>query len=234
MFTLNQDDILDPTTSRQYPQVLEARRQQFRSFIHNAGSCVKVTVDCLTHELRLPQGSLASRCSTTQPSATSLRLFLSEPSSETQKITLGGHTDIGLITFLFHILGGLQILPADADNTFESWRYVKPQADCAVVNLGDILVEWTGGLVRSSLHRVAVAPGEQASVPRQSLAYLVRPARGTTMERLRGPHSLVPRLLEGEEGDRRLVSEWAAERAAQITKGEQRPRTIGGLGARGR
>ena len=154
-------------------------------------------------------------------------MLLSHPNTQTTDISLGGHTDIGTITMLFNIVGGLQILPASSANEFDNWRFIQPMPGCALINLGDTLVEWTGGVLRSSLHRVVTPPGEQGSATRQSLAYLVRPAREATMARLKSP--LIPQPAEGDESrDTQSVSEWAANRTMQIIKGELRPRTIGG------
>ena len=117
-------------------------------------------------------------------------------------------------------------MPAAAENTYENWRFIKPQQGCAIVNLGDTIVEWTSGVLRSSLHRVVNPPGQQAAVTRQSLAYLVRPAREKTMQRLKG--SKIPVIPEVQLDSDVSVTEWASTRAAQIMRGELRPRTIGG------
>ncbi|TGO74409.1 hypothetical protein BELL_0285g00060 [Botrytis elliptica] len=90
------------------------------------------------------------------------------------QITLGGHTDIGTIMMLFNIAGGLQILPSSAENCNENWQYIRPVPGCALINTGNMMVEWTGGMLRSSLHRVVTAPGKGAGVTRLSLAYLLR------------------------------------------------------------
>lgn len=150
----------------------------------------------------------------------------SEPSSEGDSINLGGHTDIGSITLLFNVVGGLQILPADRENKRGNWLYVKPEPGHAVVNIGDTLVEWTGGLLRSSLHRVVTAPGEQALVARESVAYLVRPRNSASMQRLNG--GIVPPVKEGEVDETRSVNEWAAWRAKRVMLGQLKPQTKGG------
>lgn len=77
------------------------------------------------------------------------------------RIAFAGNTDVGLITMLFNILGGLQILPAGAENKNENWLYIKPQPGCAIIDSVDTLVERTGGVLCSALHRVITPPGEQ-------------------------------------------------------------------------
>lgn len=72
-------------------------------------------------------------------------------------------------------VGGLQILPADAENVDAHWRYVRPEPGCALISLGDLMVQWSGGILRSNLSRVVTSPGEQAGCTRSSMTYLVRP-----------------------------------------------------------
>lgn len=86
-------------------------------------------------------------------------------------ITLGAHTDYGSVTILFNKLGGLQVMPPSSTE----WKYVRPEPDCAIVNLGDALVKLLGGRVHSGLHRVVTAPGDQATLPRTSVVYFARP-----------------------------------------------------------
>jgi isopenicillin N synthase-like dioxygenase len=229
MYSLGQDDMVGNGPPRKNPETIEENREKCQEFFRNAHSVVTVILGALERQLGLPRGTLERLCPLDEPSDTSLRLLLSHPQSvaDDKRITLGGHTDIGTITLLFHVAGGLQILPAGSENTHENWRYIRPELGCALINLGDTLVEWTGELLRSSLHRVVSAPGAQVSVPRRSLAYLVRPKRDALMRRLEGG-SLIPRLTDEEEEETRSVSEWAAWRAGQIMKGELKPQTRGG------
>lgn len=229
MYTVGQDDMLGTTSARRNPDPLEDHRTQARSFFLSAGGAVKTILSGLDTSLGLSRGTLSGLCPLDKPSDTSLRMLLSRPltaEDSNSRITLGGHTDIGSITMLFNIVGGLQVLPAAAENVPENWRYIKPQPGSAVVNLGDTIVEWTGGVLRSSLHRVVNPPGQQAAVTRQSLAYLVRPAREMTMRRLRSVE--IPPVAEGEQDNTTPVTEWAMARAGQIIRGELRPRTTGG------
>ncbi|KAJ4288923.1 hypothetical protein N0V90_011264 [Kalmusia sp. IMI 367209] len=231
MYTLGQDDIVGNNTPRKNPDSIEAEREACREFFLNAHKVIDTILGCLDEHLGLKTGTLASLCPIDEQSDTSLRLLQSKPQETTtdaKRITLGGHTDIGTITLLFHVVGGLQILPAGRANAYENWQYVKPQPNCALVNIGDTLVEWTGGLLRSSLHRVVAAPGDQAKVQRQSLAYLVRPARNVSMRRLHS--NVIPVVRDGEEEDTRTVTDWAAQRAGQIIRGELKPQTHGGRG----
>ncbi|KAL3460050.1 oxidoreductase [Aspergillus heterothallicus] len=228
LYSINQDDIVGNRPARINAPPLESHRQDIKSFITNAHTALQTVFNSLDIQLGLTPGTLSALCPLTQESETSVRL-LSSPAQyapDYDRITLGGHTDIGAITLLFNVVGGLQILPAGSENVMSNWRYIKPEPGCAIVNIGDTLVEWTGGLLRSSLHRVVTAPGEQVGVPRRSVAYLVRPANSASMRRLRG--GLIPAVGEGDEEETRPVNEWAAWRSRQVMLGLLKPQTRGG------
>jgi isopenicillin N synthase-like dioxygenase len=128
--------------------------------------------------------------------------------------SLLAHTDFGSVTLLWNILGGLQILPQDAgqsdpDGISTKWQYVKPQAGCVIVNMGDAMVSFSGGLIRSNLHRVVPPPGEQAKYTRYSSAYFMRPEDGVFMRAVKGGDVIPPENGEGE-GKPYTAKEWVA------------------------
>ena len=229
MYNISQDDMLGNGPPRQNPEPIETNRQECQEFFKYAHTAVCMVLLQLDKQLGLASGTLTELISPRKLSDTSARLLLSSPQSTSEggRITLGGHTDIGVITLLFNVAGGLQILPADSENINTNWRYVRPEPGCAVINLGDTLVEWTGGVLRSSLHRVVTAPGEQAGVTRQSVAYLIRPDHDRSMRRLNGSN-VIPPLADGEEDETRSVDDWAAWRARQVMNGELKAQTRGG------
>ncbi|KAE8360750.1 hypothetical protein BDV27DRAFT_167463 [Aspergillus caelatus] len=228
LYSINQDDILGNRPPRTNAGPIESKRMQLQAFIRHCSAALGVVLGALDDQIGLEQGTLAAVSPLDDESETSVRLLCSPPQSapEYDRITLGGHTDIGTMTILFHVVGGLQILPAGKENAMENWQYVRPEPGCALVNVGDTLVEWTGELLRSSLHRVMTAPGDQALVQRQSVAYLVRPAQKASMRRIRG--GKIPPLSEGEEEEIRPVNEWAAWRSRQIILGHLKPQSRGG------
>lgn len=227
LYNINQDDILGNRPARRNAEPIETRRGEVRQFIHHSHAVEEVILAQLDSQLRLPPGTLSALSPLDQVSETSVRLLLTQSQSNPRhdSIALGGHTDIGTITLLFNVLGGLQILPAGSENKMANWLYVKPEPGCVVVNIGDTIVEWTGGLLRSSLHRVIMAPGEQAAVPRRSVAHLVRSRTSASIRRLKG--GLIPPVAEGED-ETRSVNEWAAWRARQVMLGELKLQTRGG------
>lgn len=228
VYTLSQDDILGNSPPRANPKPVESHRREYQKFFEHTHGAAKIILNHLDRQLDLRPGTLAALSSLNKPSATALRLLWSpaQPALDPRRINFGGHTDIGTITLLFNVAGGLQVLPVGLENTNENWRYIRPQQGCAIINIGDTLTEWTGGALRSSLHRVVSPPGKQAQVPRQSLAYLVRAERNATVQRLK-EGDVIPRLKDGEAEDMRTVDSWAAWRAQQIMNGERKPQTRG-------
>jgi isopenicillin N synthase-like dioxygenase len=95
------------------------------------------------------------------------------PATPTQRRRLGevvrnpAHSDLGTLTFLFQRdIGGLEI--ADMSSTDETTtaaveknaRFVgiDPKPGTIVVNIGYLLMRWTNGRWRNTVHRVGVPP----------------------------------------------------------------------------
>ena len=123
-------------------------------------------------------------------------------------MALGEHTDFGSVTVLFNRLGGLQVLLPGEEG---EWLYVRPLEGHAIVNLGDAMVRFTGGLLRSNIHRVVAPPGEQAGETRYSLVYFARPEDDVVLKRLES--SVIPLLAEGEEEEDINAMDWVNRRA---------------------
>jgi len=91
------------------------------------------------------------------------------PIDESQAV-LSAHTDFGSLSFLHNRLGGLQVLPPGS----ERWQYVKPIPGHAICNIGDSMHIFSGGILRSNMHRVVAPPGEQGKHERYSLVFFTR------------------------------------------------------------
>ena len=143
------------------------------------------------------------------------------PSNQPNTASLGAHTDFGSLTLLFNRLGGLQVLlppniaadngTSDAPSAVGTWAYVRPLPGHAIVNLGDALVKFSGGILRSNIHRVAAPPGEQAECSRLSLVYFMRPGDNVILKRLSG--GIIPHIPAGEEEEDVTAKKWIIDKA---------------------
>lgn len=121
-------------------------------------------------------------------SGTILR-FLHYPGSHAaSRIRAGAHSDYGSLTLLFRLPGqpGLEILTPKGD-----WEVVPVQpagteddeVPPILVNIGDLLSYWTGGLLKSTVHRVVgYSEGEEVTPEgragdRYSIAFFCHPCR---------------------------------------------------------
>lgn len=89
------------------------------------------------------------------------------------QLRAGAHTDYGSLTILLPQAGsrGLEILTPDG-----VWTPVPPMSGAFVINLGDLMAQWTNNRWVSTLHRVVNPPPEDGGRDRrQSLAFFHQP-----------------------------------------------------------
>lgn len=104
-----------------------------------------------------------------------------ESRPEEGQLRAGAHRDYGFLTILRsqNVAGGLQVQTRDGE-----WVTVEAPRGSFVVNLGDMLAEWTGGRWVSTLHRVTVPPADAAGSRRQSLVFFHNPREDAHIEAL--------------------------------------------------
>lgn len=88
------------------------------------------------------------------------------------QLRAGAHTDYGSLTILAPTAApaGLQVLDRAG-----AWQDVEPPAGAFVVNLGDLMAQWTNDRWVSTMHRVANPPRESAQSDRMSLVFFHQP-----------------------------------------------------------
>ena len=119
---------------------------------------------------------------------------------------LGAHTDFGSVTILFNQVWGLQVLMPDGE-----WSYVRPLSGHAIVNLGDSMVKFSDGLIKSNIHRVITPPGLSSEVDRYSVVYFSRAGNDVPMR------SLMKNGHEQPNEDIVLTAqEWIAKRVKNL------------------
>lgn len=193
-----------------------------------------LVLDHIEQNLKLEPSALTSLHNLHEGSLDSVRLLRMPPQpTNDRRTSLLAHTDIGSVTLLWNVLGGLQIQNAEAQND-EGWEFVKPEPGCCIVNIGDALPKLTSNVIRSNLHRVTSAPGEQANYDRYSIAYFCRPTNDIPMKAIPLGRSLEAKTNGGtkhavETGDKIYTAkEWVGLKAKLYREGGEPMRSHGG------
>ncbi|MCJ1395457.1 hypothetical protein MMC18_008343 [Xylographa bjoerkii] len=213
-YNVSKDDILALSSPLPAPEILTNNRPLFSSYIHSSHSILSALLTHLNLHLHLLPGTLTSLHRLTGPSGDQVRLLKAPPQDPSAaQPALGAHTDFGSLTLLFNRVGGLQVLPPPSSPDQQpEWLFVRPLPGCAIVNLGDAMSKFTGGLLRSNIHRVLPAPGEQAKVAKYSVVYFSRPEDEVLLKRL-GGGDVIPELEDGETEEAVPSKEWVLRRA---------------------
>lgn len=188
-FNIGQDGLTGVGPLPPLPPVVQTNLPLFTSYLKHNQEIASTIHTTLAAQLGLPPDTFTSLNRPTEPTLSLVRLLKFEATSKAEDLrtALRHHTDIGTITLLANVLGGLQVLaPGQSASDPKAWLWVRPQPRHLIVNLGDAMVQWTGGLLRSNTHRVTYSPGEQRYVDRYSMAYFLRPERNAPMKRIVG------------------------------------------------
>ncbi|KAI9368473.1 hypothetical protein BJX61DRAFT_537242 [Aspergillus egyptiacus] len=209
-YNVSKDDIMGISEPLPSPDVLKSNSETLKSFIKNSHSIVTLILNLLNKSLGLPDSTLANIHRLQSISGDQVRFVKAPPQPvDDRRTALGEHTDFGSVTILFNRLGGLQVLPPGDD---AEWLYVRPLPGHAIVNLGDAMVKFTNGLLRSNIHRVFSPPGQQADCTRYSLVYFARPEDDVPLRRLEGS-SRIPELEKGVAEEEINSKDWIIRRA---------------------
>lgn len=132
----------------------------------------------LSSALGLPKGFFLEK--STDPVAQ--LVLLRYPPKMDGTVGCGAHTDCGFLTLLWQSDSGLQVKRSRADG----WIDAPPIKGTFVVNLGDMVQFWTGGLFKSTQHRVnSSSKSTRYSMPffcNTNYHAMVRTIPGCTME----------------------------------------------------
>lgn len=93
---------------------------------------------------------------------------------------------------------------------------MKPLKGHCVVNLGDAMVKFTAGILRSNIHRVVNPPGQQGESTRMSLVYFARPEDEVVLKVLEGSEMIEQKRREqGDAVDDEQITakDWIMRRA---------------------
>ncbi|KAH8725451.1 oxidoreductase [Phaeosphaeriaceae sp. PMI808] len=226
-YNISKDDVLGLTEPLPSPAILGPHRNLYKSYAESCHAISMLITSCLSTRLPLTpeartQGGLQALHRLHATSGDQIRFVKAPPQTQSTKgVALGEHSDFGSVTVLFNRLGGLQVLlpdsitptspssstsrmsPSERDLCQNGWTYVRPIPHHCIVNLGDALVKFSSGTLRSNIHRVVAPPGEQANVTRYSLVYFCRPEDDV----------LLRSLVGGEDEEAVTAKEWILRRA---------------------
>ncbi|TFK32120.1 hypothetical protein BDQ12DRAFT_639162 [Crucibulum laeve] len=179
---------------RTYPSTVNARMESTISpFVRKSLDVNNTILEIFNDRLELPKGALSERHSLEEFSGSEARITKNPPKQPGDtKQAIGSHTDFGSLSFLHNRLGGLQVLVPSSD----SWQYVKPIPGHAICNIGDALSIFSGGILRSNLHRVLPAPGAQATLERWSLVFFTRPGNSVILRALVEDSSIIKQAVD--------------------------------------
>ncbi|KAF8576380.1 Clavaminate synthase-like protein [Ramaria rubella] len=196
---------------RLYPPCVENRMLDIKRFIEASDNINRTLMDLMSDRLGLPKEVLRSKHKLTELSPSESRVIKNPPKKMTEEqVAIGAHTDFGSLSLLHNILGGLQVLVPGTN----SWQYVKPLPGHAICNIGDSLAIYSGGVLRSNLHRVVPPPGAQGEFERWSLVYFLRPAMSAILEPLTQSPLIAEATLKNNMtvGDNVTAGEWFSRR----------------------
>ncbi|KAF5637865.1 gibberellin 2-beta-dioxygenase 8 [Fusarium sp. NRRL 52700] len=182
-FNVSKDHLMENSESRTYPAEITNKWTDLRKFAQNCHSLGLMILRILAEQLDLPSDEFAKRNNITSISGDHIRMTKMPgcDSADGKRIGLASHTDFGSITVLFNWVGGLQIQSHDPAKQGE-WAFVKPLPGHAIINLGDAMVKFSNGRLKSGKHRVVPLPEPPGRLDRYSVVYFVRPADDVLME----------------------------------------------------
>jgi len=122
------------------------------AWIDAAAEVGQLVMSAIARALALPADYFARTCM--QDPTLLFRLFHYPPATSSEAWGVGEHTDYGILTLLLQDdIGGLEVHSRGA------WITVPPERGALVCNIGDMLDRMTGGVYRSTPHRVRNVSG---------------------------------------------------------------------------
>ncbi len=151
-----------------WPPDLVAERQALVSYFEAVADLARRLTGIFAVALGMPEDFFVDK---TDHSTDTLRLnnYVRAPGDTGPRpgqVRMGAHTDYGIVTVLYgDRVPGLEIVAPDGE-----WAPVLPEEGLFLINLGDLLAQWTNDRWRSTVHRV-VPPTGDGPARRRSAAF---------------------------------------------------------------
>lgn len=178
-----------------WPQAVpqfEPTSKMFMEGCHRVGTRI---LQLLERKLGKPSGSISDTHTLWGPEGKCVLRLLHYPPTEqldpppANQWRAAPHTDFATLTLLFQRVGqgGLQCAhmhPSDevtASNPL-GWQAVPPTPNAITINIGDMLMRWSGDRLNSNLHRVVMPTGDAAGKGRYSTAFFMQADDSTVID----------------------------------------------------
>ncbi|KAI9275815.1 hypothetical protein BDA99DRAFT_532764 [Phascolomyces articulosus] len=179
------------------PKVFDESKDQMEDFFRACHATIVQVLEAFAIALEIPEEEGGrewfSKCHNYEDvtSGETIR-YMKYPrggeSTYKEPVRAGAHSDFGTVTLLFQKdISGLEI---QANRT--EWISAPIIEDAILVNVGDLLQQWSNGLLLSTKHRVVFKP-EHEDNDRYSIACFAQPKRSTPLNPI--PSHLVPKKL---------------------------------------
>ena len=140
-----------------WPKFLPSLQQNAMSYFHQINELAKNLLTCFAMGLNLKENFFIRNCNA--PLSRASLVYYPDQPKEMGEMQFGvsEHTDFGLLTILCQdSVGGLQIKGLDGQ-----WFHAPPIDGTLIVNVADLLSRWTGGIYKSTPHRVVNSSGQE-------------------------------------------------------------------------
>ena len=140
-----------------WPKFLPSLQQNAMSYFHQINELAKNLLTCFAMGLNLKENFFIRNCNA--PLSRASLVYYPDQPKEMGEMQFGvsEHTDFGLLTILSQdSVGGLQIKGLDGQ-----WFHAPPIEGTLIVNVADLLSRWTGGIYKSTPHRVVNSSGQE-------------------------------------------------------------------------
>ncbi|GJJ08947.1 hypothetical protein Clacol_003167 [Clathrus columnatus] len=170
-FNIAQDDAFSypSVTHRTYPTLInDAMQPVITPFTRKSVEVNNTLIDVFNDRLGLPADELGKRHDMTELSGNGAKFIRVPPNLNTGEKAVGHHTDFGSLPIPGH----------------------------AICNIGDALHILSGGILRSSIHRVLTPPGDQSKFERFSIVFFFRPGNSVLLNALSKESSLIKAAVD--------------------------------------
>ncbi|ORX56418.1 Clavaminate synthase-like protein [Hesseltinella vesiculosa] len=166
------------------PPVFDEEKDFLEGFSRACHSTAMKVLEAFAIALEIPESEGGvewfTKCHRYDAMSGEVLRFLKYPhggeASYQEVIRAGAHSDYGSITLLFQKdVPGLEVQASR-----EAWISAPLIDDSVLVNVGDQMQEWTGGLLKSTMHRVTFLP-EHNHLDRYSIPFFVHPEDDTPL-----------------------------------------------------